>query len=152
MVERLGKVIKIGSLQEWCGFKRCHTLPATGACAHRRLDFEENGEIVNCGDCGKQVSAVWALRLLLTLCEDEWQKIKSARTALEEDEQKAITLRAALRVQHAWRRRHLVPSCPHCHRGILPGDGFGNGAVNPDYYPSKPIEFRAESKALEAQK
>lgn len=144
MIERFGNLVKVG-IQEWIGFKRLHTFAKDGSCAHRQLTFEENGEIVRCGDCGVQVSATWALRLVLTQCEDAWDRLKSERSALEEDKKKAVILRAALRVQRAWRSRYMVPTCPHCHQGILPGDGFGEGSVNPDYYPAKPIEFRPRS-------
>ncbi|MDE3022711.1 MAG: hypothetical protein KGI54_12775 [Pseudomonadota bacterium] len=37
---------------------------------------------------------------------------------------------AARAVEKAWRVRDMVPSCPHCHAGILPEDGLGKSLIN----------------------
>lgn len=115
-----------------------------------RLQYIEHGELLKCLDCEKQVSAVWALKHFFTHYQVERERLDALRAELIKDEARLVTHKAALAVQDAWRKRHLVPTCPHCHKGILPSDSFGKtGAVNPDFYEAKPLELRPNLKAVE---
>jgi hypothetical protein len=119
-----GKVIRVGEV-EWHDLKRQITIPATGECPHKRLRYSEHGEFIDCLDCSKQVSAVWALRMYFTQHQMEAERLEAIRAELDKDLKTAIIHRAALAVQNAWRRLKFVPTCPHCYKPISPPDGFG---------------------------
>lgn len=99
-------------------------------CKHLRFTVEHEGEVVNCDDCGKQISSHWALMLLVETYQREMACLASARATQKSIEGKTIHLKAAQRVESAWRSRSMVPSCPHCREGIFPEDGFGGSAVS----------------------
>lgn len=99
-------------------------------CAHTHLTLDSNGDIVLCDDCGKQVSAFWALQKIV----DQWGRhanaIERRQERLNEEVKSVVHLIAAKKVERAWRSRKMVPTCPHCHEPIFPEDGFGGSMVN----------------------
>ena len=99
-------------------------------CKHARLTLDDDAEIVMCDDCEKQVGSYAALRKFV----DQWDKLQkrvdAQRRLISEASEKTIGLRAAQRVEEAWRSRSMVPICPHCREAILPSDGFGNASTN----------------------
>lgn len=100
------------------------------ACQHKSLRLEEHGEVVKCVDCGTQVSAFWALKMMTEQWATASSRLKAAREALEADKQANLHLVAARKVEKAWRNKTMVPACPHCHRGVFASDGFGGAMVN----------------------
>ncbi|AMR77661.1 hypothetical protein [Cupriavidus nantongensis] len=102
----------------------------SGECQHMNLTMDEDGDIVKCDDCGIQVSAFWALKLLSENYGRAMAKLQSRERRQADVEGKTIHLRAAQEVERAWRSRTMVPTCPHCGEGIAPTDGFGRSAVN----------------------
>ncbi len=101
-----------------------------GACRHQHVTCDDVGEIVTCDDCGKQVSPYWALGYFSQVWEREMSKITEREKQLAEDQAKSIHLLAAQKVEKVWRSRTMVPSCPHCQRGILASDGLGSTRIN----------------------
>lgn len=99
-------------------------------CKHLHVELDDNGDIVLCTDCKKQVSAYWALRIITEQWEEQNKKLAKEKTRLWEETQKSLHLVAARRVEEAWRTRSMLPACPHCHRGISPRDNFGSSRVN----------------------
>lgn len=99
-------------------------------CAHKQLTLDNQGDIVMCDDCGKQVSAYWALCMLA----EEYSKAAAKLTARAERqievEKKTLHLKAAQKVEMAWRSRTMAPTCPHCSEAIYPTDGFGSAMIN----------------------
>lgn len=99
--------------------------PGEKTCGHRRIVLDDNGEIVTCSDCGVQVSAFWALKMLTAVWGDAQKKLNAAHERLRTDREGILHLTAARKAEEAWRSRTMVPVCPHCSRGILAADGFG---------------------------
>lgn len=99
-------------------------------CPHRRVVLDDNGGIVKCDDCGVQLSAYWAICMLTEVWEKAQAKLAREKLAVAEDKNASIHLIAARAVEKAWRSRSMVPSCPHCNRGIGPHDHFGATMVN----------------------
>jgi len=99
-------------------------------CQHKQFELDDNGEVVMCLLCGKQISAFFALRLLT----QDWGRIaadiQTRQARVAEEKAKHIHLIAAREVERAWRDRRHVPTCPHCGEGIRATDGFGRGAIN----------------------
>lgn len=116
-----------------------------GECAHKHITMDDTGAVVRCADCNTQVSAYWALTMIAEEYTRQWNKLQHSKQALEEAKAKDIHLLAAQRVEKAWRSRSMVPSCPHCHRGIFPQDGFGKGMIN------KEIENRRRNIAADTK-
>ena len=101
-------------------------------CEHKHVELDDNGDIVMCLDCGKQVSAYYALRMLTEHWGDVQNKIAAKQARADGAHGKAIHLLAARKVEEAWRSRTMVPFCPHCGEGISAADGFGSGLINKD--------------------
>lgn len=108
-------------------------------CAHKRLELDDNGDMVMCLDCKQQVSAYWALRHITEQWKEHAAKLKRQADDLQQRLEKNVTLLAAQRVEKAWRSHKMVPTCPHCRAAIFPTDGFG------DCTTSKEFELRRRS-------
>jgi hypothetical protein len=121
--------------------KRERYIRSQEECRHLHVELDDNGDIVTCLDCNKQVSAYWALRNLTLEWEKAAKKVQLQQEKVREEANAKIHLIAARVVEQAWRRRSLVPTCPHCHAGILPTDGFGQSMM------SRSIEIRRREVA-----
>lgn len=99
-------------------------------CKHKNLTYDDNGEIVTCDDCSARVSAFWAMKMLMEHYETAISNVKHREKAIAEETSRSIHLLAARKVEAAWKKRNMVPCCPHCWAGILPEDGFGGSQVN----------------------
>jgi len=121
----LTQVIEIGEFR----LKREQNWKREG-CQHVRLTLEDEGEIVMCDDCGKQVGNYAALRMLVERWSKLQERVDAKQRSIAEAAEKTISLRAAQRVEKAWRSRSMTPTCPHCNEAIFPEDGFGGSAVN----------------------
>ena len=99
-------------------------------CAHRKLTLDDNGELVTCDDCGKQVTAYWALRHIVEKWGEHAKVIERRRQVVQQQIEANVSLLAAQRVEKAWRRRKTVPTCPHCNEAIFPEDGFGGSSIS----------------------
>lgn len=141
-----GKIYNIGDFQievkpdsggyTYTGDKQCH---------HRNLVFDETGQTVECKDCKLQVTAFWAFLMLTKQYKNLLDSIQRQREQLEEEKARNLTHKAAIAVEDAWRRRKMIPICPHCTKPILPADQFGSGLTNREMSQAsaKPLEFRA---------
>ncbi len=118
----MNKVIDIGEAR----FTRKENKP----CAHRHLLCDPREKTLECEDCGRTVDPFQALWGIVREIDQEWEKIRRARKEDEEMRRKGLTLKAAKAVETAWRRRSMVPTCPHCHEAIFPEDGFGRRMAN----------------------
>ncbi len=130
-------IVEIGEFR--LSRQREHNMRKTGECRHLRLELEDRGDIVRCGDCGAQVSAYWALSMLADEFSRWGDRLESQDKRLREEQDKALHLIAARRIEKLWRGRKMTPLCPHCNRGILPEDGLGHAAI------SREIELRRHS-------
>ncbi|CAI9119574.1 hypothetical protein [Brytella acorum] len=117
------------NLGEW-RFERVKTgwhgqCAAPADCAHRSLTMDENGHTCTCKDCGKQVSAYWALEMCLAEYGREYQKLRNERRMIQKRDHATLRTKAAQRIDAQWRKHGTVPCCPHCDRGIFPSDVLG---------------------------
>jgi len=99
-------------------------------CAHKHLTLDSNGDMVMCDDCGKQVSAFWALQTIVDQWGQHARAIERRQERLNDEVKSVVHLIAAKKVERAWRSRKMVPICPHCSEPIFPEDGFGESNVN----------------------
>lgn len=119
------QVVDIGEFR----LTRSRTFTFDG-CKHKHLTLNDEGEFVTCDDCKMQVGTYAALRMLVERWDLLQERLNRQQAAIAEAAGKTIGLRAAQRVEQAWRSRTMVPTCPHCSAAIFPEDGFGSSAVN----------------------
>jgi hypothetical protein len=98
-------------------------------CQHLHITLDDKGEIIKCDDCGVQLTAWWTMNHFLEQYRKAREKILAREERQIELEKKTVVLKAALKVEEAWRRHKMVPICPHCHHSIYPADGFGEAMV-----------------------
>jgi len=122
------QVLEIGEFR----IKRERHALQTG-CKHVHLTLDDESEIVMCDDCKKQIGSYAALRMLV----DRWAKLQERvdrqKQAIDTASAKTVGLRAAQRVEEAWRSKSMVPICPHCREAIFPTDGFGSESTNKEF-------------------
>jgi hypothetical protein len=104
--------------------------PVRTGCQHKHLTLDDDGEFVTCDDCHTQVGNYAALRMLVERWALLQGQVDARQRTATEAMQKTVGLRAAQRLEKAWRSRSMVPTCPHCNEGIFPTDGFGGSMVN----------------------
>jgi ribosomal protein S27E len=100
-------------------------------CEHKKVTLDDNGGIVTCDDCGRQLDAYLTLRRMCAKWDEHKRELDAYRDRLAREAEGSMVLRAARQVEKAWRSRSMAPICPHCGQAILPQDGFGTaGFVN----------------------
>lgn len=116
-------VIEIGDLivrrkkeRHWYGDERC---------PHLHLTWDDNGHIVTCDDCRKQIDPYWAMQMLASHYEKAFKKVQARAQSVADDKAHNLHLIAAKKVEAVWRSKKMVPCCPHCDRGIFPEDQLG---------------------------
>ncbi len=102
-------------------------------CRHNGLRYDPRERRIWCPDCETDVEAFDAFTMLIEHF-DAMQK-KSKRMMEEAKEAQAFQLRsiAAREIDQMWRKRNMVPSCPHCRSGIWPEDVKHMGLVGKEY-------------------
>lgn len=121
--------------------------PKPGDCPHLSISMEDRGDIVSCADCGKQLSAYWALkqftegygRRMAAMNEEIARTVSERATVLH--------LKGAKLAETAWRKHDTVPNCPHCKRGIFHDDGFGHTNVSKLWEQGLRARERSEAQA-----
>lgn len=115
-------------------------------CQHKHFTVDPAGDVVTCDLCTKQISAMYALTLLVDEWDREVRRLDGQKASHAAAMAKGVTLRAAQRVEEAWRSRTMAPVCPHCREPILPTDGFGGTCI------SKEMALRRRQVAAEQAK
>lgn len=121
-------------------------------CSHPSLIYNNNGNIITCRECKQQLDPYWSAIHVFRGLAEFFEQLDVRKKTVEEMEAKAVTHKAALAVERAWRRRKMIPTCPHCYQAIAPEDGFGGSSVGKHTETAaqaKPIEMRASLQILE---
>lgn len=99
-------------------------------CLHRRIAYDTSLEATRCADCGTPIGTFRALMTLLQNWRYKQQRIDRQLEQLRDLEKKHVVLKAAKAAESAWRKKKLVPCCPHCREAIFPEDGFGDDFIS----------------------
>lgn len=121
-------------------------------CQHRHVTMKDTGEVVECDDCHKQISAYWLLKEYFSNYDQEWNKLVAFSERLKTEREHQLHLTAAIKVEKAWRSRSMVPCCPHCGVAIFPEDGLGDSMVDKQIahtWREKRKQFKAQSSHSE---
>lgn len=103
-----------------------------GVCFHSHLCFDEHNEFIECKDCGLPVSPFQAFIILVRNYNQAVERFRRREQELEDLEKRRERglLVATKKVDEAWRRKNMVPVCPHCKEAIFPDDGFGGHSIH----------------------
>lgn len=101
-----------------------------GYCSHKSLAYSTENGSIECLDCSSPIGAFKAFMILAQGFGRASERLEAEKREFIETKKKDITLLAAKKAESAWRKKNLVPACPHCHRGVLASDGFGNDLVS----------------------
>lgn len=107
-------------------------------CQHRHVTIDRDAGTVDCDDCGKPVSAFHLILSWLAY----WHEIDAEMDRLKKRcaEMRNLLkgykprLRAIQALEKRWWRGNILPTCPHCSRGLIPEDFVdGGGGVGREY-------------------
>lgn len=107
-------VIQIGDLRAARGEVRRHQAP----CKHLHVAWNLSERRVWCQDCEQDVEPFDAFTLFVRRIDEIEKRIEVMRQI----ETETVRSRAANKLDKLYRSRTMIPCCPHCKRGILPGD------------------------------
>lgn len=122
----MSNVVEIGEFR----LTRKSAYDAVAGCRHLHTTLDKQGDVITCDDCHKQVSATWVLCELLETYRRRIAALQAERIEVATVGAKQLHMKAAQRVERAWRSQSMVPTCPHCDEAIFPTDGLGGGAIN----------------------
>ncbi len=112
-------------------FKRAAKKPFD-SCKHTHLEYDDAQHLIECSDCHQFIENYTAFKLLIDKFHRLQTRIDSQKRMLDSAMEKTVTLRAAQKVETAWRSRSMVPACPHCHEAIFATDGLGGHMMSKD--------------------
>jgi hypothetical protein len=115
-------------------------------CQHRYIEMDDVGEVVKCVDCGSQVSAYWALNMFTSSWGEQIKKVQRELDTAKQATALTLHLRAAKQAESVWRGNKMLPTCPHCARGIMLEDNFGGATVNKAFEQGLRVREAAEAK------
>lgn len=119
-------VVDIGDIRVARGLSR---RPFSG-CGHKKLVYDKNERRIWCKDCERDIEAFDAFEAVASQWFRANEAIKRRIAEADAAAKHSLISRAAKAADEVWRSRTMVPSCPHCHRGILPEDALQFGATN----------------------
>ncbi|MCB4862938.1 hypothetical protein K7W03_25480 [Sphingobium sp. PNB] len=120
------KVVDIGDIRVARGLsRRPHS-----SCGHRAMAYDQNERRIWCKDCETDVDPFDAFLIICQHFHKASDRLKRERKAIEEAQGHNIIRIAAKQMDEHFRRKNMVPACPHCHAGIFPEDVPKMGSVN----------------------
>lgn len=123
------KVIDIGDIRVARGLSR----RPFSSCQHRQLVYDKNERRIWCKDCEKNIEAFDAFEQLVANFHAKADELERRAQKIEEAEAHQIIRIAAKRLDEIYRRKRMVPACPHCSGGLLPEDVPHIGTVSREW-------------------
>lgn len=114
-------------------------------CGHHKTVYDPKERRVWCEDCKKDIDP---FDMMVAMLEYFWKKeaeLKRRKADVLEAEAHSLIKRAAKALDKAWRKKRLVPCCPHCKEALFPED-FENGVT---HFKSMQLE-RARRKKVKS--
>ena len=119
------KVVDIGDYRVARGLSR----RAHPSCDHTRLVYDIQERRIWCKDCEKDVEAFDAFKGIVSNFAAQIKILERREEAVAEAESYNLISIAAKNIDEAWRKKKMIPCCPHCKRGIMPED-FKSGITH----------------------
>ena len=123
------KVVDIGDIRVARGLsRRPHS-----ACPHRAMRYDEKERRVWCADCETDVEAFDAFLIVCQHFSAAANRLEKERVAIQEAKAHNLIRIAAKKMDEHFRRKNMVPACPHCNAGIFPEDVAKMASVNREW-------------------
>ncbi|WP_313438526.1 hypothetical protein [Novosphingobium sp.] len=123
------KVVDIGDLRIARGMSR----RPVSACNHRPLVYDQRERRIWCKDCETDIEGFDAFLLITEQFDQAAKKIERQLAEVKEAREHNIIRIAAKQMDQHFRRKNMVPACPHCHQGIFPEDVPKMGTINREW-------------------
>lgn len=107
------KVVDIGDIRVARGLSR----RPNSSCRHRQMRYDQQERRIWCADCETDVEPFDAFLIVCEHFDAATKKIKRERHEVAEAKAHNISRIAAKRMDEMFRRKHMVPACPHCSAG-----------------------------------
>lgn len=111
-------VVNIGDVRVARGLSRRHH----SSCPHRQIVYDRQERRIWCQDCERDIEPFDAFTRLTEGYAAAVSKLKAREQVIAEAEKFKIISIAAKSIDRAWRKRNMVPACPHCKNGLFPED------------------------------
>lgn len=119
------KVVDIGDIRVSRGMsRRPHS-----TCRHLNLVYDSQERRIWCKDCENNIDAFDAFKQLAENYDSALRHSKKIHADALAARDHHLHLIAAKNLEEMWRRRRVVPACPHCKRGLLPEDFKTTGTL-----------------------
>lgn len=120
------KVVDIGDIRVARGMsRRPHS-----TCPHRAMAYDQQERRVWCKDCETNIEPFDAFRIICEHFAQAASRLERERKAIEEAKEHNLIRIAAKKMDELFRRKKMVPACPHCGHGIFPEDVEKMGSIN----------------------
>ena len=123
------KVVDIGDLRVARGMSR----RPVSTCHHRPLVYDERERRIWCKDCETDIEGFDAFLLVASQFASAAKKIEAQLREVQEARAHNIIRIAAKQMDEHFRRKNMVPACPHCHEGIFPEDVPKMGSISREW-------------------
>lgn len=102
-------------------------------CRHHALRYDDHERRIWCADCETDVEPFDAFKVLVEHFDGAQRKARKMLDEAKEAHDHQLISIAAKEMDHHFRRRNMVPACPHCRAGIWPEDVKRMGLVGKEY-------------------
>lgn len=120
------KVVDIGDIRVARGKSR----RPYSACKHRAMAYDQQERRIWCKDCETDIEPFDAFLVICEHFNSAASRLERERQVIEEAKAHNIIRIAAKRIDELFRRKNMVPCCPHCSAGIFPEDVAKMASVN----------------------
>ena len=111
-------------------------------CPHKTITYCSESKRVWCVDCESTLDTFDCFERLLNQWDQNIHIINKRFEKVKAAEEHTLRSRAAKALDDIYRRRKMVPACPHCKRGLLADDWL----TGHQYTVSKELEIRRREK------
>ena len=127
------KVVDVGDIRVARGLSR---RPYT-SCQHRAMTYDQAERRIWCKDCETNVEPFDAFMIICQHFHKAADRLERERKAIEEAKAHNLSRIAAKSMDELFRRKNMVPACPHCRAGIFPEDVAKMSSVNRKWEAAK---------------
>lgn len=120
------KVVDIGDLRVARGMSR----RPVSTCTHVNQVYDQKERRVWCSDCETDLDPFDAYRSIVENLHTCYERIDRVKAELADATKQNLHLLAARAVEKTLRSRSMIPTCPHCSRGLTADDLKSHGAMS----------------------
>lgn len=112
------KIVDIGDIRVARGKSR----RPQSSCRHSQLNYDTAERRIWCRECETNIEPFDAFEMLVKQFHSAAESIERRDQEVKDAEAHALVSLAAKEIDKAWRRKKMVPACPHCREPLFPED------------------------------